>query len=78
MGTEGKQHAYFPGKGVNTAWAGVISKLSNSPNIWEFDINSFFPSVDLIYNRERMVEIGIPDHVADYLYTLNKSIVKLP
>lgn len=56
----------------------MISKLSDSPNIWEFDINSFFPSVDLIYNRERMVEIGIPDHVADYLYTLNKSIVKLP
>lgn len=45
-GKEGQQHAYFPGRGVSTAWEEVFKRI-DSPNIYEFDLTGFFDNVDL-------------------------------
>ncbi len=76
-GKEGSQHAYFPGKSIVTAWREILPKLESSPNVYEFDLKEFFPSVDLLHNRRRLIESGIPTYISNYLYTLNQSIVKL-
>jgi len=72
-----RQHGFIPGKGTYTAWKELIPSLRNEPFIKDFDIKGFFDNVDLNYNRKRMQEIGIPEEISEYLYRLNKSIVKL-
>lgn len=74
---ESSQHAYLPGRGVQTAWKELIPKLETSPNIYEFDLLSFFPGVKLDYIRKRLIGIGVPEPISDYLHSLNKSIVQL-
>lgn len=47
-------------------------------NIYEFDLKSFFPSVDLRANEEILVKkLGIPTGVAEYIRLINQSVTKL-
>lgn len=55
----------------------MLPNLDSNPNVYEFDIQQFFPSVDLDYNMNRLKEIGVSDDISKYLRDLNKSIVKL-
>lgn len=77
VGKEGDQHAYFPGRGINTAWLDLLERLGTSPNVYEYDLSSFFDSVDLKYLEEKMGEIGITESTRKYLSQLNQSVVKL-
>jgi len=77
-GQEGSQHAYFPQRGVITAWRDVFSKLS-APNIMEFDLKSFFDKVDLAYVRGVLLASGVATKAeAAFLTKLNRSIPKFP
>lgn len=75
-GTDKHQHAYFPGKGVHTAWQDLLTRLEE-PNIYEFDLTSFFPSVNLEANKELLENMGIPPLISGYFRDLNRSITKL-
>lgn len=71
------QHAYLPKKGVYTVWQDIWPKLNKENNAYEFDLEQFFPNVSLEYLKNRMMEIGIPAEISEYLTTLNRSLVKL-
>jgi len=71
------QHAYQPGLGVGTAWGELYSKLESSENIYEFDLKGFFDNVDLMYTKKRMIEMGIPEGISEYVYKMQRSIVEL-
>lgn len=74
---ETQQHAYLPKRSIGTAWKEILPLLESSQNIYEFDLTGFFPSVDLEYNRNRLLELGVPASIANHFLALNKSLVKL-
>lgn len=78
-GQEGSQHAYFPKRGVITAWRDVFLKLS-SPNIMEFDLKSFFDAVNLegLYRTMWSTMKIMPKVEAAFVRKLNRSIPKFP
>lgn len=77
MGTD-KNHAYIPGKGIHTAWAELISRIFKEENVYEFDLRSFFPSVNLSEIEKLLTsELKVPRHIAEYLTKLNQSITIL-
>jgi len=77
IGREGSQHAYFPGRGVHTAWSEVFDKM-DAPFIYEFDLKGFFDNVDLFkINRELKNEYNLPPFAVDFFRQLNRSIVVL-
>lgn len=77
MGSDPHQHAYKPRQGVQTAWKDLLERLDN-PNIYEFDLESFFPSVSLKGMRDILIqELGMPEIIAGLLVDINRSITKL-
>lgn len=77
-GREYNQHAYFPDRGVHTAWEEIFKRIDEA-NIYEFDLEEFFPSVNLDYNYETLIRIyGMPEKQAAMFRELNRSIVQLP
>lgn len=76
-GREYEQHAYFPQRGVHTAWQSVFERI-DSPNIYEFDLKGFFDNVSLEFMYKVLVrDYGYPRSVAAFLRKLNRSIPKL-
>lgn len=76
-GTDQGQHAYKPGRGIHTAWLEVLKRLEE-PNIYEFDLTNFFPSVILKENARILEEeLGVPHWVCQRILKLNQSITKL-
>lgn len=77
IGSDPHQHAYKPKQGVHTAWKDLLERIDN-PNIYEFDLESFFPSVSLKGMRDILIqELGIPEFIAGLLIDLNRSITTL-
>jgi hypothetical protein len=76
-GTDCNQHAYKPKCGIHTIWRKVLDKM-DVENIYEFDLQSFFPSVSLkgMYDILTM-ELGMPEIIAGLLLELNRSLTKL-
>lgn len=73
-----QQHGYFPQKGTLTCWREILKKIEKSPTVYEFDLKSFFPSVE-IQNLSRVLrEYKIPSEWVKYFETLNMSLPKLP
>lgn len=51
----------------------------NSENVYEFDLQSFFPSVSISGIEEIMTsKLGIPKGVAHRLMEMHRSITKIP
>jgi hypothetical protein len=76
-GKEGTQHAYFPGRGVHTAWRDVFERIE-SPYIYEFDLKGFFDSVSLEYITKLLTKrFNLPRKESAFFRKLNRSIVKL-
>ena len=74
---EGRQHAYFPRRGVQTAWADVF-KETDAPCIYEFDLKGFFDNVDLKFIEKTCVDhFQMPVEQAEWFTKLNRSLVKL-
>ncbi|MEA2461934.1 MAG: RNA-directed polymerase [Actinomycetota bacterium] len=64
-GDHGGQHAYVPGRGVHTAWRDILMRVDAVPNIYEFDLTSFFDRVNLEWLRRVSVrDLGWPAEVA--------------
>jgi hypothetical protein len=74
-GDHGGQHAYVPGRGVHTAWREILMRVDTVPNIYEFDLTSFFDRVNLEWLRRVSVrDLGWPAEVANWFQRLNRSI----
>lgn len=52
------QHAFKYGMGTLSAWKEILSKVINSRDIAEFDLQGFFPSVSIPGLRETLFEFG--------------------
>lgn len=51
----------------------------NSENIYEFDLESFFPSVNISEIERLMIEkLEIPEGISHYLMEMHRSITKIP
>lgn len=76
-GKEGHQHAYYPGRGVHTAWSEIFTKL-DSPFIYEFDLRGFFDNVNIRWLSERLKgDSETPISMVEWFAKLNRSIPKL-
>lgn len=77
-GQEGSQHAYFPQRGVITAWRDVFKKIS-APNIMEFDLKGFFDAVNLEKLHETIWKTMklMPMAESSFVRKLNRSIPKI-
>lgn len=73
---EKQQHGYFPQKGSLTAWIEILKNI-HKDNIYEFDLKSFFPSVQIQYVTKMLREVGTPKWWCEYIENLNKTKPKL-
>jgi len=71
------QHGYVPGRGTKTAWEVVLSKVIHSRDIYEFDLKSFFDNINISSITDNLLRKGIPKDIADELYFINCSAVKV-
>lgn len=51
------QHGYFPERGACTAWYQIYESILSSKEIFEYDINKFFDSINLDYLRTELTII---------------------
>jgi len=70
------QHGYFPRKGTLTVWREILRRIS-SPDIYEFDLKQFFPSVEIQAISKILRNLETPKWVVEYIENLNKSKPKL-
>jgi hypothetical protein len=68
------QHGFTPQKGIHTAWIEVLGKHLQNEDIFEYDLASFFNTVDLFEFKKDLVQLGIPKSLATYLFGANQSI----
>jgi hypothetical protein len=70
------QHAYRPGKGVVTALREVQDCLEKYKYVWEFDLKGAFPSVKITLTCDKLIEVGVPRPVAEYLKQMSLATVE--
>lgn len=51
---ENFQHAYRPNKGIHTAVAQIIEKLEKGNIVYEFDLKSFFNTVEFSFIEKKL------------------------
>jgi len=71
-----EQHGYFPRKGTLTVWRSILKRISK-PDIYEFDLSKFFPSVEIPYLSHLLTKYKTPKWYVEYIENLNKSKPKL-
>lgn len=67
------QHGFYKGRGTKTAWEEVLLKTVNAKNIYEFDFEQFFPSVNASMLSALLLRKGMPKDISNYLLDLHLS-----
>lgn len=67
------QHAYIPGRGVITAWQELVKALE-VPNIYEYDLKSFFDEVSVRNIVKELQIMGFPNYECKMLWRLAISV----
>jgi len=65
------QHGFRPGRGTVSAWKVILEKVITSRDIFEFDLKSFFDSVNLDYISNQLILMGVPANIVKRLYYIN-------
>jgi retron-type reverse transcriptase len=69
------QHGFQSKKGTLSAWKSIILEVVHYRNIWEFDLEKFFDTVDLtLLVRHVYRKYGISQQLAKQLYLLNLNL----
>jgi len=71
-----EQHGYFPRKGTLTVWRSILKRV-HKPNIYEFDLEQFFPRVEISYVSHLLRQYRTPKWIVEYIENLNKTRPKL-
>lgn len=71
------QHGFRPNRGTKTAWQQVLSETIHAPDIFEFDLKSFFDSVNLDAISAKLAQKGVPINIVKRLYYINTSWVNV-
>jgi hypothetical protein len=73
------QHGFYKGRGTKTAWEALIKDVLDSPNIYEFDLKGFFPSVDVRETVNLLEnEYGLPKTIGRNLLWMSMTPPRLP
>jgi len=68
------QHGFLPGRGCLTAWRALLKNLENSPNIYEFDLEGFFPNLSKQYIMEKLRETKMPEIWIEYIIEIQRTL----
>jgi hypothetical protein len=71
------QHGFWKGRSPITAWTQIINEALNAPDIYEFDLKNFFPSVKLKKIQYCLEDLRVPDEWVDYIMAMSRSITQL-
>lgn len=71
------QHGFYHSRGTKTAWEQVLLEGINAKNIYEFDLEQFFPSVNSSQLTWQLKAHGVPNHIANYLFDMNLSYPRI-
>jgi Reverse transcriptase (RNA-dependent DNA polymerase) len=73
------QHGFIPGRGCLTAWKNFFKeKFYLEEEIWEWDIQNFFPSFKYRSLDKEMEKDGIPKGFRLWIENINRSNPKMP
>jgi hypothetical protein len=61
-----------------TAWKDFFSKVVDAPDIYEFDLRQFFPSVSQSTIYDCLINHATPPEVANSFHAFNRSSPKIP
>jgi hypothetical protein len=67
------QHGFVPERGIHTAWLEILKSHIQNEDIFEYDLASFFNTVDQREFQQDLLRMGIPVSMASYLYLCNQS-----
>lgn len=68
------QHGFLPGRGTKTAWSAILETGLDKQNIYEFDLRSFFSSINKEYLRQTLIETKMEGWMINWLTKLNESL----
>jgi hypothetical protein len=71
------QHGFWPGRSTVTAWRQIINEALDAPDIFEFDLKNFFPSINIKFISKELLGLGIPRETVKFIEKLNMSQPKL-
>lgn len=71
------QHGFRPGRGTTSAWKHILENVINSRDIFEFDLRSFFDSVNLDYISNELIKAHVPYNIVQLLYYINTCACKV-
>ena len=66
------QHGFYKGRGTGTAWLHILTKVIDQRNIYEFDLQEFFCSINLSWLKTHLETVFI-QHPIDYLIEVMRS-----
>jgi len=72
------QHGYIPRRGTLTAWKEIVRTVLDKQNIYECDLQQFFPSVHVNRISEILFNIGMPKALVYRLENWNRCNPILP
>jgi hypothetical protein len=61
-----------------TAWETFFKEVVDAPDIYEFDLKQFFPSVDQDKIRLHLVNHATPEEIANLFHAFNRSHPTIP
>lgn len=67
------QHAFYPGKGTDTAWKEIQARIIHLKYICEFDLSKFYDRVNLDYLKGFLSKTGMPTELTDQLIAWNRT-----
>lgn len=70
------QHGFWPERGTDTAWKQIHSEVLVSKNIYEFDLKSFFDTINLTYLNQILESIGLPQELLKMIDVMSRSLPK--
>lgn len=68
------QHGFWPGRGTTTAWKEIHAKVIPSDNIYEFDFERFFDTINLKYLQQLLRVNHFPPALLKTVDVLNRSM----
>jgi len=71
------QHGFVPNKGTLTAWIEILTKVIDSPNIYEYDLKGYFDNLHQHFLMKSLELMGVSKPFRDRLHIINQSIVRL-
>jgi len=72
------QHGYIPKRGTLTAWKDIVRNVLNKQNIYECDLQQFFPTVHVNRISEMLFSLNLPKSIIYRLENWNRCNPILP